>query len=671
MARARKHKNAAAPGRAERPRARTWWAPALILAAGLFTYSNIYSNPFIVDDTSSVVQNLSIRDLTSGAVFRPPTDHPMSGRPLVNLSFAMNYAIGGAREWGYHAVSVGLHVLCGLLVFGLVGRQLSTPLACAVALLWTVHPLNSEVVNYITQRTESMMAACFLLTMYAASARGASQGRWQVVAVVACAAGMACKETMAVAPLAVWLYDSAYEYGSAMAALRARWRFYAALASTWLVVGVLTATSGQSLDAGFTFAKLDPWVYLLNQGEMIVRYLRLAVWPDSLVLYYGWPRTIGLAEAWPYVAFVATLFLVTVVTLVRRPRIGALGAWVFLTLGPTSSLIPILSEVGAERRMYLPMVGLVTLAVVAGGWLWRRATAGRTTSAWVPAALVAIIAVAYVASTRTRNREYASSLRIAETVRERWPSPQASLLLGAAFIEAGRPADALPHLRESAERYPMAYHSLSDALLKAGQPKEAIVAAETFLRTAPPAATRMSHMVLAQAYLSTGEPTRAIDELRIVLKMSPTFVTAHALLADVLALEQRLAEAIPHYQAFLASSPQSARAATGLGVALVAAGRGAESVAAFRTAADAEPGNARFRQNLARALGDHGDANEALKYAQEAVSLDANDPASFEVLGRALLRLGRTADARTSFMRALQIDPTYAPAMDGLRAVAK
>ena len=78
--------------------------------------------------------------------------------------------------------------------------------------LVAVHPLNSEVVEYVTQRTESMMALCYLATLYAGNrAHGSKRpSRWYTAAVAACALGMACKESMVTAPLVVILYDRVY-----------------------------------------------------------------------------------------------------------------------------------------------------------------------------------------------------------------------------------------------------------------------------------------------------------------------------------------------------------------------------------------------------------------------------------------------------------------------------
>ena len=148
------------------------WRVAVITLAVVLTYANSLHGPFILDDNAAIVQNEQIRELSRpGAVLLPESESPVAGRPLVNLSFALNYAAGGLNVVGYHAVNVALHVVCGLLVFGVIRRTLELPrvrqyfdgnsinIAFAAALLWAVHPLNSEVVDYLTQRSESQAGA--------------------------------------------------------------------------------------------------------------------------------------------------------------------------------------------------------------------------------------------------------------------------------------------------------------------------------------------------------------------------------------------------------------------------------------------------------------------------------------------------------------------------------
>jgi hypothetical protein len=149
-------------------------------SSGAVAYATSLSGPFIFDDDGSVVENTTIRELGPAAL-HPDRESPTAGRPLVNLTFAINYAIGGLNVSGYHVANIAIHLLCSLVLFGLVlahARSAAHPrvrsantrptLAFAVALLWVVHPLNSEAVDYITQRTESLMALFYLLTVYCA-----------------------------------------------------------------------------------------------------------------------------------------------------------------------------------------------------------------------------------------------------------------------------------------------------------------------------------------------------------------------------------------------------------------------------------------------------------------------------------------------------------------------
>src|SRR5688500_18618123 len=125
---------------------RTRWLGAILLAAVLATYANALPAPFVLDDQASVVQNPQIRELSLDDVLRPAVDSPVAGRPLVNLSFALNYALGGLDPRGYRLLNLALHAACALLVFAVVRRTVNDNVGLAVALLWAVHPLNSEVV---------------------------------------------------------------------------------------------------------------------------------------------------------------------------------------------------------------------------------------------------------------------------------------------------------------------------------------------------------------------------------------------------------------------------------------------------------------------------------------------------------------------------------------------
>jgi tetratricopeptide (TPR) repeat protein len=413
---------------------------------------------------------------------------------------------------------------------------------------------------------------------------------------------------MVTMPVAIVLYDSTLVFDSFALAIRARWRFYAALAATWLILAALLQTGARVHSAGFS-TDVSPWTYLLNQAVMLVRYLRLSVWPSSLVVNYGWPRPLTLAAVFPSALFIVALVAVTAFALRRWPRLGFPGAWFFLTLAPTSSILPIATEVGAERRMYLPLIALVGLAMVGLAWLSRRLARGRA----IAIAVVAVLATALGATTLARNREYASPLGLAETVLARWPTPSAEAAVGQELAVIGRHDEAIARLREAAPRFPRAYYHLGGELFNQGRIDDAVPALQNFVRLEPQLAEVVpARTMLGRAFMLQQRWLEAEEQLRLVLSMAPSRgpaqTTAQGFLADTLFAEQKFAEARSAYVSYLGERPIDAGATTNLAVSLSALGRLDEAVSAFRRAVEMNPADAQARRNLAIALEEQAQA---------------------------------------------------------------
>jgi Flp pilus assembly protein TadD len=528
-----------------------------------------------------------------------------------------------------------------------------------------------------------MMALCYILTLYASlSAIDAQRPwRWLVTAVAACAAGMACKESMVTAPLMVVIFDRVFLFDTIRLAIRRRWPFYGALAMTWGLLAALLVSHTAISSGGFGTAHTSTWNYLLNQSVIVTRYLRLAVWPRGLVFYYGWARPLTLAGVWPDALFLVVLATATLLSFVRWPRATFPGVWVFVTLAPTSSFAPIAAEVGAERRMYLPLMGIVTLAVLGAATLRAHLVrrAGEDTSGGrerlrerrldpLAVGLALVVAVVLSVVTMARTREYGSALTLAQTVLARWPTPNAEQLVGQELADAGQHEEAIRHLRRALPDFAPAHYYLGRELLAVGKVDDAMAEFQAFVAeepTLPP--VKSTRILMAQVFAARHDIPQTIEQLRLVLASAPGDGDANGLMAAALASEHAFADAIPHYQAALAVRPGDPNAWNGLGVALVATGRVGEAISAFRQAVAGSPGDVRMRVNLARALLDGGDAALASQEAQRATALAPTEPAAHEVLGRALASLGRLADARREFERALALDPSYAPATEGLR----
>jgi tetratricopeptide (TPR) repeat protein len=670
------------------------WRAALIALVVFAAYAKNLDAPFIFDDKGSIEANLELRQWPDvGRIVRSASpESPFSGRPIVSLTFGLNYAMGALDVRGYRLVNVAIHAACALLLFGVVRRTLARApafagtvgpiaanVALAAALVWAVHPLNTESVSYLTQRTELLMGFFAFLTLYA-SVRAHEPARrlwWQATAVGAAALGMLCKETMVVVPVLVVLYDRVFVFASWRDAVKARGWFYAAIAASWIALAAVVLSTPRTTAAGFRSTQVSAWDYLLNQTIIITRYLWLGVWPRSLVLFYGWAKPVTLVAVWPYAVFITGLAIVTVAAFRRHASLAYLGAWFFITLSPASSVVPIAGEVGAERRMYLPLAALAVLGTIAAVRGWRWIAARRPTPIAQPGRLgwaaLAVVVVLLGTGTVLRSLEYDNPLTMARTVYDRWRSGAAANMVGTELVSAGRSDEAMPFLREAALDYPPGQFVLGVLLFKQGAYDEAVRELRAFVAAEPQLATACdAEMLIADALVRRQRSGEAAELLTRLAAASPRRLDALARLADLRFDEGAYPAAITAYETFLRTKPGQPEAMMNLAVAYASTGRLADAIGAFREVARLQPGNIEAALNLARALLDRGDprdVDEALRIAGQGAAVSPAFPPVEELLGRALERKGDRAGARAAYERALAIDPSFAPARAGLARI--
>lgn len=523
----------------------------LLLAAGAAVYSASLSGVFIFDDILAIELNPHVRTLSPlWYAAWAEYESPVSGRPLPALSLAVNYALGGLDPFGYKVVNLALHLGCGLALFGAVGGALRMPalrarfgaradeLAFAVAGLWLVHPLASEPVNYVTQRTESWMALAYL-SMIGCTAKAVispAEGRWRGVAVFACLMGMVSKEVMVSAPLLLLLFERAYRGETASSVLRRHRSFYGALALTWVPLLVLVAWTFRGDTVGYDegVSVLD---YLWNQGWVLPRYLRLVFWPTGLSHDWGVPRDVSFLEVWPGVLSVMLSFGVAVVLALKRPTVGWPLLFVFAALAPTSSVLPIVTEVAAERRMYLPLAALLALFVVGGvAVLERRGWGG-----WPAGVAWLALVVALGLTTAAHNVLYGNPLLLWQRVVLEFPdNARAHTNVGQVLIAQGRVEESVAPMRAAIEadpEYALGHNELGVSLGLLGMHSEARQAFER-ARTLDPAEAK-AHVNLAILAIGNGKRDVALRLLRRALKLAPGSRMAAIQLAWLLATSEQ------------------------------------------------------------------------------------------------------------------------------------
>jgi len=666
-------------------------APLVLPIAAFLAYHNSFSTPFVFDDVQSIPENPTIRHLGEiSRVLSPPATAGVADRPVVNLSFAINYALGGTAVWGYHVLNLVIHILAALTLFGVVRRTLLRPvlkarfeksalwLALGIALIWTLHPLQTEAVTYISQRCESLMGLFYLLTLYC-FIRGIESNkpaRWFTLSVASCALGMATKEVMATVPIMVLLYDRTFAAGSFRQAWTQRWRLYLALAATWLLLlGLMSGLSQRDIgySTGVSWSS-----YALAECWVILQYLRLTIWPHPLIFDYGTEMlTRPVFQALLYVPILLALLAGVLWALNRRPVLGFLGAWFLLILAPTSSVVPIINSPMAEHRVYLSLAAIISLVVIG---IYQ--CLGRQ---WLT--VVFVIAAGLGFLTVSRNDDYRSNLSLWTDTATRLPSNRRAYCnigyslfrmgrakesiryyqqalaidpdyvaahnnLGISLLQLGDAQDALKHFERSVQLKPNSapsHYNLGNALARAGKLDDAVRENQEAIRLN--GGYRDAYYNLGSILVSMGKVSEAVTEYQNALRIDPDYAEAHLNLGNALMLAGRTSDAIDQYESALRIRPGYAEAHSELGVALLVGGRRREAMAQFEEALRIKPDYAEPQNNLAWLLAtlprdQGGDPTRAVELAQRAVTLNGgHSPGGLDTLAVAYASAGRFDEA--------------------------
>ncbi len=651
-------------------------AALLVLVVVVAAWSGSFSAPFELDDHNSIIDNATILHLWPPAWLQPPATagETVSGRPVLNLSFAIDYALGGLDVRGYHITNLLIHVSAALLLFGIVRRtlfRLAGPTrsdwpAIVVALLWAVHPLQTEAVTYVVQRAESLAGCFLLLTLYAfirSTESRPDRVRWAMLSVGACLLGVGTKETAAVAPIIVLLYDRAFISASLAGAWRAHRRAHLSLMATWLVLAVLVvANHGRGGSAGLQ-ASIGPWNYALTQCEALVRYLGLALWPVHQVFDYGVPTAPGVTAVLPQALLLLAFAVATGWALARNRPAGFVGAWGFLALAPSSSFVPVATQTIAEHRMYVALASIVVLAVAAARKLLRLVPAG-----WLPPILATVAIGSLGAATFARNQVYRSELALwTDTAARRPDNPRAHHNLGLALLAAGQLDAAAAEFHRAIALRPnhaFAHFQLGGILLRKRAWPEAVAEFEAALSADPHyVAARVN---LGNALAQLGRKEDAVKHYRAALADDPEAQDARTNLAGLLIDQGLLDEAEKLLHEVLAAAPNLAQARYHLGILLDKRGQAADAEQQFRVAVKLKPTFADAQLALGNALAAREDEAGATACYREAMRLDPRSAEARYAWGNLLASHRRLGEAIQAFREALALDPTHLQARNNL-----
>jgi len=586
-----------------------WLLRGVLSVVALAAYGPSFRGAFVFDDLPHIVHNRAIRslgDLVPQLLW--------NNRPVVFVSLWLNFRLGELDVFGYHVWNFTVHLLAGLILFGLVRRTLRLPsvagrfrdsadmVAFAVALLWLIHPLQTQAVTYVIQRCESMMGLFFLVSLYSLL-RGSQSARpwpWYALGVASGWLGMGCKEVMFTAPLVLLLYDRIFCSSSWREVFRRRWGFYAAFvpAMIWIVAVIVKLTvlvpAAESRSSGPSAVE-----YLGSQPSIILYYLRLSILPDRLCFDYRWP----VGEGWARVVLpglvVLGLLLAALVALCVWPRIGFLAISFFIILAPTSSINPI-HDLAVEHRMYLPLALILFLGVLGFDALIRREVPTPKHRAVIYAGVLLVFAAAWTERTRARNLLYTKPDALWKNVLAHAPeNARAYNNLGCYRWKAGEREAAVALFRHAIEldpRFIEAYCNLAEACDYNEQWDEGIALMERAKNMAP--GNGVLYCVLGHLRERRGDTAEALANYRRAVELSPEYGRANYRLGSLLARQGQCEEAIGHFRAALKVRPGHVGCHFRLAWACQRTGRFEDAIEHYQRALQYAPRLEKARRNL-------------------------------------------------------------------------
>jgi tetratricopeptide (TPR) repeat protein len=657
----------------------------ILLLAGLtmLIYANSLRNEFVFDDGALIQSNPQIRNLAQYAevlkwdASRPITqasDRGTTHRPLRTGLLAVQFALFGLEPAGYRMVNIVFHALNGVIVFSIVRVLLGMGPAVVAALLFVVHPIQTESVAYISGQRDVLFTFFYLVGFWGfVRYRVTEQFPYLVLTALAYVMSLLTKEMAITLPVLCALYDCVRhlpgsEQGVTVPVWKAAWEGFRKVITRypWLYAGGTTAlgvvlyyfvfVANPSHQRTLYGGGLGPT--LNTSARIMAHYLTQLVFPVTLNADYSnnaFPISNGLLDIRGVLAGLLVLGVgYGSICLLRINRWAALGIfWLFVTLLPVSQIVPH-HELLAEHFLYLPIVGF---CLVVGYGVNRGFAARRYTGAVV----VAFISVIVLLGIRTvvRNRDWANQLTLwTKTVQTAPQSLRARINLAQSLKGGGRYEEALEQFRMHVTLEPRSssgHVGMASTYHLMGRYAEAT---EHFRKAIELDRSSVAPIVgLAQVYASTGEHDKAAELSSRALESQFRNEASYRQLGDAFKGAGLHAQAVNAYRKGLELNPFDASLYTALGKTYTILGRHEEALKAYKDAVKRVSDSPISHTNLGAALLETGQIEEAIRAFQEALRLSPQYADAHNNLGIAYHRLGRLAAAEAEFRQAMALNP--------------
>ncbi len=632
-----------------------WFAGVILVFSliGYFSYSNTLESPMVLDDIGRIVKNPDVRitELTADNLIRAAIgEKSTEARPVGNISFALNYYFHHYQLWGYHVVNIIIHILTGIVLYVFIKITISLPsaniedhtiysIAFFGALLWLVHPLQTQSVTYIVQRLNSLATLFYVLSFWLyvkGRLAETKKGKlfWFTCAGLSWILSLGCKQNTAILPFLIFLYEWYFLQDRNLDWLKRSLKYVLVVLVLFGILSFIYLGTDpvEKLSSIGDYSKGEFTILqrVLTQPRVVIYYLSLIFfpYPSRLNLDYDFPLSYSLVDPVTTLISLSLIIglLILSVYLSRKERlISFCILWFFGNLVIESSVIPL--AIIFEHRNYLPsmLVCLIPVLIAYRYIKWE----------WIRVGILGVFVIMLSFWTYQRNQVWENGITLWSDVVKKSPNKaRPHFNLGAEYSHLDKIDEAIPYYQKAIEINPnkaQVYVNLGDAMEKQGKPDE------------------------------------AFEHYKKALQLKPDLAEAHNNMGALLAAKGRADEATEFYKNALEIRPYYAVAHFNLGGVLVEQGKIDQGISHYFKAIDLQPDYPEAYSNLGSVFLSRGDTEKAIKYCSIALQMDPNLVEANNNLGIALMQEGKIEAAISQFQKALQINSDFVKAENNLK----
>jgi tetratricopeptide (TPR) repeat protein len=637
----------------------------LIILLGLVIYSNSLNGKFIWDDDALVKYNIYIKNwshLTN--IFSEDIGAGAQGkysfyRPLLMITYMIDYSLWKLDVLGYHLTNIILHILVALAIYWFINLVFEDKLLSFLAsALFIVHPIHTEAVSYISGRADPLAFLFMLLAfIFYIEQLHFHKTKLYILTLSSYTLALLARENTLILPILLLLYHFSFKQ-------KVKFKEFFSILSITFIYILLRLTVLKSLLTNVPYPfHLTLFQRLSEFFVAITDYVRILLLPLHLHMEYGllWVRPTDPKLIIGF--FILVFFLIYAARKRNKNRLISFSIfWFFIALLPFSNIYPINAYM-AEHWLYLPSLGFFLILAKALSSLYQRKEFQRFSIF-----IVMCLLIFYSYLTIKQNDYWKDPIVFYERTLKYAPnSARMFANLGLAYSKIGRTEEAIALYNKAIEmdpRFKKDYYNLGNLYNNIGNYQEAIAAYKKAIEIKPNDA--YIYNSLGVTYVLANKNEEAISTFKKMIELNPYAAEAYTNLGNIYATLGKSEEAISSYKKAIEINPNDVAAYDNLNNLYRNTGGDKEAIAAYKKAIELNPSDATAYLNLGNLYNNIGNYEEAIAAYKKAIEINPNEAYIYNSLGVAYVLANKNEEAISTFKKMIELNPYAAEAYTNL-----